>query len=178
VIDDASKHLAPPGIPAARPAPAVPPPPEAPTRIGETSVFTIDDSGNDNLLVAQAATIDGPATLSELSFYIAAPSGKLRLGIYDASGPQQLPGRLLAVTAELAADSGWLSAPVTKPVTLKAGTYWLAYLANAADLHFVRAGQDSGTSCSAHYSYAELPAVFPEQVDSLTDQWSFYGTLH
>lgn len=177
VIDDASKHRGLPGRPAPPPAPAVPPPTAAATRIGEDTVFAIDDSGNDNLLVAQAATIDAPATLTDLSFYIAAPAGKLRLGIYDASGPQQLPGRLLASSAELAAVSGWVSAPVTSPVKLQPGTYWLTYLASSADLHFQRAGQDSGTSCAAHYAYGDLPDVFPEQVDSLTDQWSFYGTL-
>jgi hypothetical protein len=173
VLDDASMHLGPPGAPLQLPPRPVPlaPRPEA---IGETSIFAIDDSGNGNLLITQAATIDRAARLQELSFYVSEPAGRLRLGIYDSSGPDQLPGRLIASTSELAAVRGWNHARVATPTWLAAGTYWLAYLSDDNALHFRRAGQDSGTSFAAAYPYAALPLEYPANPQSLTDQWSCF----
>jgi len=60
--------------------------------IGETSVLTSNDSGNGNLLIAQQATLSQTATIQSLSFYVTTASGDLRLGIYDATGPNGGPG--------------------------------------------------------------------------------------
>ena len=57
------------------------------------------------------------------------------------------------------------------------GTYWLAYLTDDNALHFRRAGQDSGTSFAAPYTYAALPVEYPTNPQSLTDQWSFFGSV-
>lgn len=176
VLDDASLHLGPPGAQhhiAPRPVPLA----RRPATIGETTVFELDDEGNASLLISQAATIDRAARLRELSFYVSAPAGRLRLGIYDSSGPEQLPGRLIATTTELSPVRGWNRAPVTDPAWLAAGTYWLAYLTNDDALHVRRAGRDTGTSFAAPYAYAPLPLEYPANPKSLTDQWSFYGSF-
>lgn len=54
-------------------------------------MFNEPDSGNGNLLLAQDAVLSQPGTLQSLSFYVTA-AGRLRLGLYDATGPGGGPG--------------------------------------------------------------------------------------
>ena len=61
--------------------------------IGEPNILSIDDNQNSNLLLAQQTTLGQSATIQTLSFYVTTAAGKLRLGIYDASGPGGGPGR-------------------------------------------------------------------------------------
>ena len=147
----------------------------APITMGEASILRRDDNGNANLLLAQKATLSQTATIQSLSFYVAAASGKLRLGVYDASGPGGGPGSLKAQTGEITPTTGWNSAGVTAPVSLPAGTYWLAYLTSSNSLHFRRAG--SGAYKMSSYAYGALPSAFPASPSSGSDHWSFYGTL-
>ena len=51
-------------------------------------------SRNGNQLLAQTTTLAQAATIQSLSFYVAAASGKLILGIYDATAP--MAGRALS----------------------------------------------------------------------------------
>src|SRR6516162_9880681 len=67
---------------------------------GVTSILGGSDGGNGNVLVSQEATLAQPGTIQSLSFYVKAAAGKLVLGIYDATGPNGGPGKLLAQTAE------------------------------------------------------------------------------
>ena len=63
-----------------------------PITIGETTVFSGDDSGNGNLLLVQDVVLAQPGTLRSLSFYATQASGSLRLGVYDSTGPGGGPG--------------------------------------------------------------------------------------
>ena len=83
---------------------------------------------NGNLLSAQIAKLSQAATIQSLSFYVTAASGNLILGIYDASGPNGGPGALKASTASFTPKTGWNTAKVVTPVSLPAGSYWLAFL--------------------------------------------------
>jgi hypothetical protein len=143
--------------------------------IGEPVVLSTADGGNANLMVAQAATLSEPASLQSLSFYVSAAVGTLRLGAYDASGPNGGPGRKLAETPELRPVVGWNTANVT-PVNLSAGTYWLAYLASDNRLAFVKA---PGTSNSKYfsYAYAAMPSTFATSPNTSGSHWSFYASL-
>jgi len=96
--------------------------------IGETAVLSAGDNGNGNLLSAQRAKLAQAATIQSLSFYVTAASGKLILGIYDATGPNGGPGALKAQTNSFTPVTGWNTANVITPVSLTAGAYWLAYL--------------------------------------------------
>src|SRR5262249_45414856 len=107
--------------------------------IGETNVLPGYDDGNGNLLVAQQATLGQPATIQSLSFYVTAAAGNLVLGIYDATGPGGGPGVKKAETAAFAPVVGWSNANVTTPVSLPAGSYWLAYLPSSNALAFRKA---------------------------------------
>lgn len=143
--------------------------------IGVTDIFPIGDNGNGNLLVSQSATLSQTATIQSLSFYVTAAAGDLRLGIYDATGPSGGPGALKAETNSFTPTTGWNTANVITPVSLTAGTYWLAYLPSSSSLQFLR----SNTIPSKYYSYAfgSMPTTFSTSPSSGTYGWSFYATL-
>jgi hypothetical protein len=96
--------------------------------IGETKVLSAGDGDKANVLLTQSAVLSQPATVQSLSFYVTTASGYLRLGIYDATGPNGGPGKLKAQTGSFSTVKGWNTANVTTPVELPAGAYWLAYL--------------------------------------------------
>ena len=104
--------------------------------IGETTVLTSNDSGNGNLLIAQQATLSQIATIQSLSFYVTTAGGDLRLGIYDATGPNGGPGAKKAETNSFTPTTGWNTANVITPASLPVGTYWLAYLPSSSSLGF------------------------------------------
>jgi hypothetical protein len=143
--------------------------------IGETNILSIDDSGNGNLLVAQQVVLGQNATILSMSFYVTTASGNLRLGIYDATGPNGGPGALKAQTAAFTPVSGWNTQNVVSPVSLPAGTYWLAYLPSSSSLRFKLAMTESAKWYS--YSYQALPATFSTSPMGGTYHWSFYATL-
>lgn len=143
--------------------------------IGESSILPSDDFGNANLVVAQPATLAQAATIQSVSFYVTTAAGKLRLGLYDATGPNGGPGAKKAETAELTPAVGWNTATVVSQVALPAGTYWLAYLPSDNNLHFRRGGAATGKYFS--FAYGVLPATFSSSPSSAVDHWSLYATL-
>jgi Bacterial Ig-like domain (group 2) len=152
-------------------------PPCTPTStitMGETAILVTGDGNNANLLIAQQATLGQTATLQSLSFYVTAVAGALRLGVYDATGPNGQPGIKLAETASFPAVAGWNTQPVAS-VTLGAGPYYLAYLPSDNGLGFVKAS--GAASYFFSYAYGAMPATFSTVVSTTTSHWSFYGTL-
>jgi hypothetical protein len=149
---------------------------DASVAIGDSTVLGLDDYGNGNLLVAQKTSLGQNAAVKSLSFYVAAAAGKLRLGIYDATGGNGNPGAKRAETAEITPVVGWNTASVSgSAMTLTAGDYWLVYLPSSDSLHF-RAAQ-SGTCVYHAQAYGPLPATFPSAVTGIDYHWSFYATL-
>ena len=127
-------------------------------------------------LVVQKATLSQAATIQSLSFYVNALGGNLRLGLYaDNAGS---PGALKASTNEFTPTStGWNTQNVVTPVSLTAGTYWLAYLPQSNSLGF-KANPGSGTALWTNFNYGPLPATFPSGASGDSGQWSFYATLN
>ena len=119
---------------------ACPPPPAPTVTMGESSILSVNDSGNGNLLVSQKATLAQTGILRRLSFYVTTAAGNLRLGVYTPNGPSGGPGQKLAETASFTPTAGWNTVNVLSPVTLGAGSYWLAYLPSSSSLGF-RAGE-------------------------------------
>ena len=146
-------------------------------KIGETNVLSTADSGNSNLLLAQSAVLSQTATLQSLSFYVTTASGTLRLGLYDSSGPSGGPGAKIAETAEITPIVGWNTANVTTPISLAAGTYWLAYLPSSSTLAFVQGTNTSSNSRYYSYTYAPMPGAFSTTPSTTAAHWSFYATL-
>jgi hypothetical protein len=146
--------------------------------IGETATLGYADNGNGNLLSAQNAYLAQTATVRSLSFYVVSASKKLRLGIFDATGPGGGPGKLMAQTQAFTTSPGeWNTAAVITPVTLAPAMYWLAYLPQSSNLSF-RKGYSSGVSARYYkYPFASLPATFYTHPKSDTAHWSFYATL-
>jgi hypothetical protein len=145
--------------------------------IGETAVLSAADGQNGNLLLAQSASLTQAATIQSLSFYVTAAKGNLILGIYDATGPNGGPGALRASTLSLTPAKGWNTANVASPVSLAAGTYWLAYLPSSSSLTFRKANA-SGACAYFGYKFGALPSQFSTSPASCTPTtWSFYATL-
>ena len=146
-------------------------------KIGETAVLSAADGQNGNLLLAQSAKLAQAATIQSLSFYVTAASGKLILGIYDATGPNGGPGALKASTASFTPTTGWNMAKVVTPVSLAAGSYWLAYLPSDGGLSFVKTNA-SGNCAYYSYNFGSLPSKFSGSPASCTPTiWSLYATL-
>lgn len=159
---------------------ATPPPPPPPPNtfiLGVSTIFTTLDSGNANLLVAQKVTSTQVGTLQTESFYVVTPAGKVRLGVYDATGPAGNPGKKLAETAEITPVAGWNTGPVTLPVVLPAGTYWLVYFPSSNTLSF-RVDRSTGSVARiSNLTYQALPATFTANPVNSVSRWSFYATL-
>jgi hypothetical protein len=147
--------------------------------IGETAVLPWGDTQNGNLLLAQSATLAQAATIQSLSFYVTAASGNLILGIYDATGPHGGPGALKASTASFTPKTGWNTAKVATPVSLAAGTYWLAYLPSNNNLSFLKTDGSSGNNCVYYsYNFGSPPSRFSSSPASCAPTiWSLYATL-
>jgi len=154
----------------------VPVPAPTSTTLGETTVFSDQDGDNGNMLLVQDATLSRTATLKSLSFYINAPAGSLRLGIYDATGPNGGPGALKAQTASFTPVAGWNTSSVTTPVSLPSGKYWLAYFPSSANLQF-RVNRSIGSFKAASLRFGPMPAKFPKVSLQGTTHWSLYGSL-
>ena len=141
--------------------------------IGQTSVLTAGDGGNANLLLAQSATLSQTATIQSMSFYVTAAAGKLVLGIYDSvSGG---PGHLLASTGAFTPVVGWNTQPVTSPVALAPGTYWLAYLPSDNGLSFVVANTGQWYEDPMTFSVS-MPGTFVSTHGDVGN-WSLYATF-
>jgi hypothetical protein len=147
-----------------------------PFQVGETSVFNEPDSGNGNLLLAQDAVLSQPGMLQSLSFYVTAAAGRLRLGLYDATGPGGDPGAKRAETNAFTPVVGWNTVNVITPVALAAGTYWLAYLPESDALNF-SANRSIGQFRYYAYPFGPMPATFSTAPNGGVTHWSFYGTL-
>jgi hypothetical protein len=181
------------------PPPVIPPPPPTPTpvptptptpnptptptpnpniTIGETNILPTDDNGNGNLLLAQNATLSQVATIQSLSFYVTVAGGNLRLGIYDATGPSGGPGAKKAETASFTPVVGWNTASVITPISLNAGTYWLAYLPSSNTLAFKKDTTPGVSGKYYSYTYGVMPATFSTAPASTTSHWSLYATLN
>jgi hypothetical protein len=147
-------------------------------KIGEVNMLANDDSGNANLLLAQEVTLAEAATLKSLSFYVAQAAGNLKLGVYDATGPNNGPGAKKAETAEFAAAVGWTAVPVVAQVNLPAGNYWLAYAPQSSDLHFLLSDDNDGKLAFFDRAYdGTLPDTFSDMPTTQNRHWSFYATL-
>jgi len=146
--------------------------------MGETSnSLGGTDSGNGNLILAQQTTLAQSATLQSMSFYVNAAAGKLRLGVYDATGPSGGPGAKVAETGEITPVAGWNTSATTTHPALAAGTYWLAYWSNNSSLSYPVANTGSHKFYTLTYSSASMPATYSTTPTSGTAHWSLYASL-
>jgi len=146
---------------------------------GVTSILGGSDGGNGNVLVSQEATLAQPGTIQSLSFYVNAAAGKLVLGVYDPTGANGGPGKLLAQTVEFTPGANkWNTQPTTTHPMLAAGNYWLAYLPSSNSLGFPN-NMSAGSYAAQSVTFgAALPASFPSSPFTGVTEWSFYGTVN
>jgi hypothetical protein len=146
--------------------------------IGETTITPNSDSGNANLLIAQQATLGQSATIQSMSFYVVNAAGKLRLGLYDATGPGGGPGVKKTETAEITPVAGWNTANVTSQILLPAGSYWLAYLPSDNNLSFRNSSSTTTPSRFYTFTYGTMPATYSTAPSTTTSHWSLYATFN
>ena len=148
------------------------------TQIGETNILDNDDSGNNDMVLAQDAILANAASIESLSLYVGNAAGNVRLGIYDDTGPNGGPGAKKAETNDVPATAGWMTVPVITPVVLPAGTYWLAYAVSDGGLSTKKAGDGTGNLATMQQPYGgPLPDPFSTTPNTDTDHWSLYATL-
>jgi hypothetical protein len=146
--------------------------------IGANAVLSDGDSQNGNLVLAQRAALSQAATIESLSFYVTRAAGQLLLGIYDASGANGRPGKLLAQTKSFTPVKGWNTQSVVTPVALAVGKYWLAYLPSSNSLSFVKQNNSGNCYYNGRSFSSGFPAVFSGSPASCTPTtWSFYAML-
>ena len=134
---------------------------------GQSQVGTLVDTGGAGYLdLSGPYTVSGTVTVTQLNGYMAGSSAASRIRgvIYTNSGGQ--PGTLVAVTSEvsLAANraAGWVTLPLTTPVQLAAGSYWLGYWyadGNSRHYYLNLAGAER-YKAAAYSSTANPPASF------------------
>lgn len=166
-------------------APPTPPPTPAPTptpiTIGETAVSAAIDSGNAGLICVQRAVLPVAASLLGMSFFVSNVVGKLRVGIYDATGVGGGPGTLRAQSGEISPVPGWDligMLPVGNNLALAAGPYWLAYMPSDNSMAFP-VDRTSGSGICQPAPFGPMPLNFPPApyFVSGTFHWAFYATL-
>ena len=144
-----------------------------------TAPLPLADSENGSLLLAQEVTLSEPGTLQSLSMHIVTAAGFLRLGLYAPVGAGGSPGSLLAQTPEFAPSVGWNTRAVIVPVSLSAGTYWLAFWPSSNSLAFSKITTSDPPSrwYTLAYTNASLPTTFSTSSNTSTSDWPLYGTV-
>ena len=139
--------------------------------IGVTAPGTTVDGQNGNTLLGQSVTLTQPAVLQSQSMKIINPAGQLVMGIYDASGPNGSPGKLLAQTVGFTPVAGVNTQPYTTPVFAAPANYWLVYSPsdNALSLDIQTVAGEPGLAYSGLIAWsAVLPSVFPKDLNPTT----------
>ena len=151
----------------------------APITIGETAVLDGTDPNNGDVLVTNHVILDQAATLQGLSIQVKSvgnPAGFLTMAVFGSTRSGTGPGDLIAVTASIPANAGWNTAPVTSPVRLPPGNYWLA-VNFSLDTIVPAYTSASGTNDWVDWTYGPMPAAYPSDPFSATGHFSLYATL-
>jgi hypothetical protein len=146
--------------------------------MGLTDLAATDNGADGDMLVAYKTSLGQTGTLQSLSFYVTTAAGELRLGVYDATGPDGGPGTLQAQTNAFTPVPGWNTQPVATQVSLPAGTYWLAYNPSNGNLGFKTNFTWTGVdSFYTPHAFGPFPSAFPTGQFIGAGSWSFYATL-
>lgn len=151
----------------------------APITLGETSVLGGTDPNNGDVVVTNLVILDQAATLQSLSIHVKSvgnPAGFLTMAVFGSTRSGTEPGDLVAITTSVPAAVGWNSAPVTAPVLLPPGTYWLG-VNFSLDTIVPSFTSASGTNDWVDWPYGPMPATYPSGPSSATGHYSLYATL-
>lgn len=143
--------------------------------IGQTAIMSGQDSGSAAYLNAQTSSLSQTATIQSMSINIKAAAGQMYMGVY--SNVNGKPGTLLASTPQFTPVVGWNTINVSTPVSMTAGTYWLAYQPNDNAL-----GQAFSTTSGTTYfvqprNYGVLPSTYPPSTLAANVESSVYATF-
>ena len=146
---------------------------------GQTGTLAKTDSGNANLVSVQQTNFSQGGTLHSLSFYVDTAAGNLVLGVYDSSGANGGPGKLVAQTQAFTPVVGWNTYSLSSTASVSAGSYWLAYLPSSNNLvmGFVSASGQQAQTMNYTYSSTMTPSTFGPASDTGTGNWSIYATV-
>ena len=149
---------------------------------GQTQIGTSRDSGGPGWLDVSGPYAVGQAvTVTRLNAYLSGGGGtaNVRGLIYRDSGGQ--PGALVAATPPTTvaanAAAAWVSMPLSAPVALDAGSYWLGYWyadGNASFAYVTVSGSERYTP-TPYSATASPPSSFPAASTSFSS-YSLYAT--
>lgn len=153
---------------------------------GKTSVGSLSDKGIfSNYKVVHAATLPVAGAVSKLTLYaipgVNSPNPEtLKALIYaDENG---LPGKLMAVGSEVVYQgnvngSGWIDLPLSTPVALAAGNYWLGFITGGTSegLGYVYDSVSASRAYNAN-SYSSGPTDPFGAATKDSEQASIYAT--
>ena len=130
-------------------------------------------AGSGSLVAGRAFFISqviySATTFSQMrTFFFAAPTGNVDMGIYDATGGAAAPGNLLAHTGAIAATAGLFTKSLTSNVTLQPGQYWMAIVDTVADSIPIRVTSSAGLGAFAQTTSTAL-TVLPATAGTVTE---------
>ena len=149
---------------------------------GQSQVGTLVDSGGAGYLdLSGPYTVSSAVSVSQLNGYMAGSSAASRIRgvIYTNSGGQ--PGTLVAVTSEVSVAAnraaGWVTLPLTTPVQLAAGSYWLGYwyADGNSRLYYLNLAGAERYKAAAYSTTANPPTSFGT-ASSATSSYSLTAT--
>ena len=126
--------------------------------------------GHAGAVKATKAVLASTAYVTDLRFFTHTALGNLRLAIYDNAAPMNL----LWQSSSFANSGGTLIAQIgSAPLTLPAGTYWLAWQTDSTgDVPSYTAG-NLGDGFSFEQDYAAFPATLAGPTAS-ADKWTMF----
>jgi len=140
--------------------------------VGQTSIGTINDNTNGNVIIAQPVTLTQTGTLLNMSVYVQTAGGQLRLGVYKGATPTTL----VATTNAFTPSAGW-NTQVAPSVALSPGQYWLTTFSQLNTLTLRKATSASTVYYKTGQTFGALPTTFPSTPNTETSLWSIYGTF-
>ncbi len=145
--------------------------------MGETNVLPFPDSGDAGAVWAQSATLIQGATLARISFFVRVAGGNATFGVYDSSGPNGGPGKLLAQTPSTSVSAtGWMPLGILPNVFCSPGMYWLAFEPSSNTMGFWY-DTSVGQIVAYNKAYGPLDSTFSLSPGTFPGHWSFYATL-
>jgi len=140
--------------------------------IGQTTIGTIADTQNGNVIIAQPVTLTQVGSLQSLSMYVKTVGGQLRLGLYSGATPTTLVAQTNAFTPV----TGWNTQPVLTAINLPPAQYWFAFLSQLNTLVVEKVSAGS-TAFFKTVTFGTMPATFPASPSTESSLWSIYGTF-
>jgi hypothetical protein len=116
-----------------------------------------------------------PVTINQMRCtFSGTPTGNVDMGIYDATGSNDLPNNLLGHTGINVAATGSFTKSLTANLSLNPGQYWIALLDTVADSVLARGSGTAGVGPIVKTSATNL-TVLPATIGAVANTLNLYS---